>query len=377
MKLLLVSSLFFSLFSFVFSIESMAGAKLPLEKIKLPAGFEITVFTDQVPGARSMTMSPGGTLYVGTRDDKGSVYAIPGAAQGKTRVLTIAKDLKMPNGVAFRDGALYVGAVSKILRFDGIEKKLEHPPQPVTVKDDLPTETHHGWKFMAFGPDGKLYIPIGAPCNVCSSKDPRFASISRMNPDGSGFEVIAHGVRNTVGFDWHPKTRELWFTENGRDLLGDDLPPDELNHLSKTGQDFGFPRCHGEGIRDPEFGGDADCKSAQFTPPARALGAHVAALGMRFYEGSLFPAEYRGEIFVAEHGSWNRTHPDGYRVMHARLEGNRVVSYDAFAEGWLQEEKPWGRPVDVLVAPDGALLVSDDKAGVIYRIAPKKAAKSG
>ena len=272
----------------------------------------------------------------------------------------------MPNGVALRDGALYVGEVSRILRFDNIESSLRTPPAPVVVTESYPSDRHHGWKFIAFGPDGYLYVPVGAPCNTCESQDPVYASITRIRPDGTGREIYASGVRNTVGFDWHPVTKELWFTDNGRDMLGDDVPPDELNRASSKGLHFGYPYCHAGNISDPEFGGRRPC--SDFIAPAKALGPHVAALGMRFYTGSMFPAGYRQQILFAEHGSWNRSMPIGYRVMLAKLKGNEVVGYEPFAEGWLQGRRAWGRPVDVLVMPDGALLVSDDLAGAIYRI---------
>jgi glucose/arabinose dehydrogenase len=265
-----------------------------------------------------------------------------------------------------RDGALYVAEVSRILRFDNIEASLRKPPAPAVVNASYPADTHNGWKFIAFGPDGLLYVPVGAPCNVCERDDPRYASITRMKPDGTGVEVFASGVRNTVGFTWHPDTKDLWFTDNGRDLMGDGVPPDELNRATAKGQHFGFPFCHAGTISDPNFGARRPCTG--FTAPARALGPHVAALGLRFYTGSMFPAEYRRQILIAEHGSWNRSTPIGYRVMKVTLKGNEVVGYEPFVEGWLQKGKPWGRPVDVLVMPDGALLVSDDLAGAVYRI---------
>jgi glucose/arabinose dehydrogenase len=240
----------------------------------------------------------------------------------------------------------------------------------VLVNDGFPSDAHHGWKFIRFGPDGWLYVPVGAPCNICEREDARYASIMRMKPDGSSLEVFASGIRNTVGFDWHPATKELWFTDNGRDMLGDDMPPDELNRAPQKGMNFGFPYCHGKNISDPQYGAKHAC--SQSIPPEQELGPHVAALGMRFYTGATFPAEYRNQIFIAEHGSWNRSHKIGYRVMLVRLEGNRVVKYEEFARGWLQGESAWGRPVDVQVMPDGALLVSDDDAGAIYRIAYKK-----
>jgi len=314
-----------------------------------------------------MTLSPQGTVFVGNRaGDK--VYAVVDADRdGKAEtVYTIASGLDTPNGVAFRDGALYVAEISRILRFDEIEKTLSHPPQPVVVNDDFPKDNSHGWKFIAFGPDGKLYVPVGAPCNICERSDPVYASITRINPDGTGREIFAHGVRNSVGFDWHPRTGELWFTDNGRDWMGDDLPADELNHAPRPGMHFGFPYVHQGDVPDPEYG--LGKKPAEFTLPVRKLGPHVAALGMRFYTGKMFPEEYRGHIFIAEHGSWNRSAPIGYRITLVRLSGSQAVSYETFAEGWLQGRQAWGRPVDVLVMPDGALLVSDDKAGVIYRI---------
>ena len=351
--------------------RARSSRDLPVEKIKLPPGFTISVYVGDVPGARSMALSPAGTLFVGTRDE-GKVYAIRDLNHDSRadQVVIIARGLNMPNGVAFRDGALYVAEVSRVLRFDNIEARLENPPQPVVVNDSFPRDRHHGWKFIRFGPDGKLYVPVGALCNICEPSDERYASILRMNPDGSGLEVFARGIRNTVGFDWHPGTRELWFTDNGRDMLGDDRPPDELNYAPQKGMHFGYPYCHGSNIADPEFGRKRNC--SEFTPPAIELGPHVASLGMRFYTGTMFPPEYRNQIFIAEHGSWNRTRPIGYRVTLVRLQGNRAVKYEVFAEGWLEGERPWGRPVDVQVMPDGALLVSDDYAGAIYRITYRK-----
>lgn len=347
--------------------QSPSPGRLPLSTLTLPPGFSISVYADNVPNARSMTLGPRGTLFVGTRT-AGNVYAILDANkdQKADRVVTLATGLEMPNGVAVRDGSLFVAEVSRILRFDNIEASLDKPPAPVVITGAYPRDRHHGWKFVAFGPDGYLYVPVGAPCNVCERPDPRYSSITRIRPDGSGLEVFASGVRNTVGFDWHPATRELWFTDNGRDMLGDDLPPDELNVAPAKGLHFGFPYCHGGTIADPEFGSKRPC--SEFTPPARTLGPHVAALGMRFYTGTMFPAAFRNQILIAEHGSWNRSTPIGYRVMMVTLSGSRVTGYEPLAEGWLQGRKPWGRPVDVLVMPDGALLVSDDLAGAIYRI---------
>jgi len=328
-----------------------------------------------VPGARSLALGSDGTVFVSTCSAcpaalmrAGKVYALPDR-DGDDRadeVITIASGLNVPNGVAFRDGALYVAEISRVLRFDSIEARLRDPPEPGVVYDGFPTERHHGWKSIAFGPDGKLYLQVGAPCNVCENADERFATIMRMNPDGSDLEVFARGVRNSVGRDWHPSTGELWFTDNGRDLLGDDRPPDELNRAPQAGLHFGFPYCHGGDIPDPQYGRERLC--SEFTPPARRLGPHVAAIGMRFYTGTMFPEEYRNQVMIAEHGSWNRSVPIGYRVTLVRLEGNRAVSYEPFAEGWLQGREAWGRPADVLVMPDGALLVSDNRAGAVYRI---------
>ncbi len=335
--------------------------------ITLPPGFSITVFASHVTGARSMTLGDKGTLFIGTRDE-GKVYAIPDAATGAAAgtTLTIAQGLDWPNGVAFRDGALYVAEQGRIIRFDGIEDRLALPPRPVVVRDGFPRDRAHGWKILRFGPDGKLYVPVGAPCNICEPADP-YASIHRMNPDGSGLETFARGIRNTVGFDWNPATGVLWFTDNGRDSLGDNAPPDELNEAPGPGLHFGYPYLHGARILDPRFGNGKD--PSQFVTPRRELGPHVAALGMRFYTGAMFPVRYRGQIFIAEHGSWNRSVPIGYRISLVRLEGNRAVSYEPFAVGWLQGGAAWGRPVDVQVMPDGALLVSDDLSGTIYRIA--------
>ena len=339
---------------------------LPLDTIKLPPGFRISLYADNVPGARSMALSPDGTLFVGTRGDK--VYALPNRNRAKRadEVVTVLSGLDTPNGVALRDGALYVAEVSRILRFDDIEARLRNPPKPVVVSDRFPTDTHHGWKFIRFGPDGLLYVPVGAPCNICEPDPARYAAIFRMKPDGTALEQYARGVRNTVGFDWDPATRELWFTDNGRDWLGNNAPPDELNHAPRAGMNFGYPYCHGRALADPEFGSKRAC--GEFTTPAMELGPHVASLGMRFYTGKMFPEPYRNQIFIAEHGSWNRVPPLGYRITLVRLRNGQAASYEVFAEGWLRGLTAWGRPVDVQVMPDGALLVSDDKAGVIYRI---------
>lgn len=354
----------------LFSLALPAAAQdrtLPLDKIKLPPGFFIELWAE-VPNARELALGKNGTVFAGSMSE-GKVYAIT-ETDGKRQVRTIAEGLNLPIGVAFKDGALYVSAVNRILRFDDIEGKLDQPGKPVVITDAYPTEKHHGGKFIAFGPDGLLYVPVGAPCNICEPPPETFALISRMKPDGTGLEVYAQGVRNTVGFDWHPETKELWFTDNGRDWMGDSLPPDELNRAPRKGMHFGYPYCHGGDVPDPKFGAKRDC--SKFSPPEAKLDPHVAPLGMRFYTGKMFPAEYRNNIFVAEHGSWNRRNKIGYRLKLVRLKNSKVVKQEVFAEGWLEQENAWGRPVDVLVMPDGALLVSDDYAGVIYRISYKK-----
>ena len=340
---------------------------LPLDKIRLPPGFDITLFAANVPNARGMAWGDRGTLFVGSRRE-GKVYAIRHQGGKSTQVLVIATDLNMPSGLAFSNGALYVGAVDRILRYDDIEARLASNPvgalRPVVVSDKFPDETHHGWKYLRFSPDGWLYVPVGAPCNVCTPSA-RHALIARIRPDGSGYEVFARGVRNSVGFDFDPVTRELWFTDNGRDSMGDDLPSDELNHAPRAGMHFGFPYCHQGDTPDPD---NATRPCSEFTPPVAKLGPHVASLGMRFYTGTQFPAEYRNNIFIAEHGSWDRSKKIGYRVKRAIVAGGKLVRQEVFAEGWLQGESAWGRPADIEVMADGSLLVADDHAGAIYRI---------
>jgi glucose/arabinose dehydrogenase len=357
------------------------AAQLPLQEIKLPPGFAIEVYSDQVPNARQMALSPRGILYVGSMRE-GKVHAVVDENKDghADKVHVIAKGLKMPSGVAFRDGALYVADINRVLRWDGIDARIANPPAPTVVSEAFPSDRHHGWKFIAFGPDGLLYVPVGAPCNICEGEKPIYATITRMkvgvDGKGSAPEVFASGIRNSVGFDWHPQTHELWLTDNGRDELGNDIPPDELDRAPQPGLHFGFPYCHGGDIADPEFGEKQGCD--KFVKPAIKLGPHVAAIGMRFYTGTMFPAAYRNQAFIAEHGSWNRDQPIGYRVTLVKVDGNRAHSYETFAEGWLRKGgKAWGRPADVLVMPDGALLVSDDEAGAIYRISYRGARKAG
>ena len=348
------------IFAALFAFGSSASAEIQLDKIKLPPGFKISVYAKDLKGARSLAWGKNGTLFVGSRSE-GKVYAIDSA--GKT--YTIAEKLNSPNGIAFRDGALYVAEIQRLSRFDQIEDRLSNPP-PSVLLARFQTDSHHGWKFIAFGPDGKLYVPQGAPCNICEIKDP-YATIGTIDPDGKNYKIYARGIRNTVGFDWHPVTKELWFTDNGRDMLGDDSPPDELNRAPQAEMHFGFPFCHAGTILDPSFGKKMKCED--YTAPEQKLGPHVAALGMRFYTGSQFPQKYFQQIFIAEHGSWNRSTPLGYRVTLVTLdEKGKAKSYENFAEGWLQNGKSWGRPVDVLNAPDGSLLVSDDQAHAVYKI---------
>jgi glucose/arabinose dehydrogenase len=347
-----------------------------LDRLTLPRGFHVAVYADQVPDAREIVLGARGTVFVGSMG-AGKVYALTDAdGDGRAeRVRVVASGLDMPVGVAFRDGDLYVSSVRRILVLRGIEDRLDAPPRPELVTDKLPYKPgDHGWKFIAFGPDGKLYVPVGAPCNLCEvGRD--YGKLMRMNADGSGLEDVAYGIRNTVGFTWRPGTSELWFTDNGRDLLGDDLPSDELNRLDKAGQHFGYPYCHQGDILDPGLGKGRRC--SDYVPPVLKLGAHVAALGLRFYQGGQFPAAYRGALVIAEHGSWNRTEKSGYRVMAVRFKDGKVAAYEPLVDGFQHDESAWGRPADVQPLPDGSLLVSDDLAGAVYRVSYGEAGARG
>lgn len=351
-----------------FAVSACAEkAPVNLEKIKLPPGFHISVYTDQTPDARSMALGDDGTVYVGTQEDK--VYALRDTNHdGKAdSVLTLASGLNMPNGVTILKADLYVAEINRIIKFSDITANLGKLPKPQVVFDAYPEDRHHGWKYLRVGPDGKLYAGVGAPCNTCLSDKEIYASLTRMDPDGKNFEVFAHGIRNTVGFDWQPRTGELFFTDNGRDKLGDDVPPEELNGAAKPGMHFGFPFCHAGDIADPEFGKLKAC--SEFTAPAWKFPAHVAPLGVRFYRGNSFPSSYQGNLFVAQHGSWNRSTPQGYRVVLVKFKEGKPVAEEVFAEGWLQANGDvLGRPVDVLELADGSLLVSDDLQGAVYRI---------
>jgi glucose/arabinose dehydrogenase len=350
-----------------------------LGDIQLPPGFEISLYATGVDGARSMALGEDGTLYVGTRTDSGwnkrdTVYAVINrdgdAVADEVKVLLTGLDV--PNGVAVKDGDLYVAEVSRLLRYDDIADRLDNPPAPVVLNDSFPTDLHHGWKYLRFGPDDRLYVGVGAPCNTCEVEGD-YATIISLAADGSDKQIYARGIRNTVGFDWHPQTGELFFTDNGRDMWGNDTPPEELNHAPAPGMHFGFPHRYGADLADDEY--PTDQAASAFTPPAVAFPAHNALLGMRFYTGDQFPASYGNQLFIAAHGSWNREPPDGYRLYRAIIEDGEATGYEVFADGWLTPENTyWGRPVDVIQAPDGALLVSDDHADVIYRISYRGAA---
>lgn len=356
-----------------------AVSDLPIDRLKLPEGFTIEVYADSIDGARSMAMGSDGTLFVSTRNDK-TVYAVQDRDQDykADRIMILDSTLEVPNGIAFKDGSLYVAEVNRLLRYDDVESKLENPGTPTVVYDDYPTEFHHGWKYIAFGPDDKLYVPVGAPCNICDSTvaDQRYATITRMDPDGSNREIYAHGVRNTVGFTWHPETKEMWFTDNGRDMMGDDIPPCELNRITEAGQHFGYPFCHGGVVKDTEFGDQRPCED--FVAPVQALGAHVAPLGVKFYTGNMFPQKYKNQAFIAEHGSWNRSSKVGYKISLVELEDNKAVSYTTFLEGWLDQDsqEQFGRPVDILFLQDGSMLISDDYGDAIYRVTYDKSVAS-
>ena len=338
--------------------------KLALAQLKLPKGFKIDVYASGIANARSLRVGDKGTVFVSNRQlDK--VYAVVDK-DGKRETKVIASGLDRPNGLAFLNGTLYIGEGTKISKLENIEDQLDNPPNPVVIYDDLPNHQSHGWKFIAIGPDNKLYINVGAPCNICIPPEEN-AQIRRINLDGSGAEAFARGVRNSVGFDWHPATKELYFTDNGRDWLSEDLPEDELNRVTKAGQDFGFPYCHQGNFTDREVGWGRSCE--EFVKPVALLGPHSAALGMRFYTGKMFPESYRNAIFIARHGSWNRTKKIGGDVVVARLNKDGTVkSVEPFITGFLQNNEYWGRPVDVHIMKDGSLLVSDDYAGAVYRV---------
>lgn len=357
------------------NINPPAKPEVPIsdldERINLPEGFHIHKYAEDVENARSMCYSPDGTLFVGTRG-LGSVYALKDTDGDfvADKKYILLEDGNMPNGVAYRNGDLYVAEVSRILKFKDIENNLDSPPTPEVIYDKYPMEEHHGWKYINFGPDGKLYVPVGAPCNICESEDQVFNTITRLDVDSKEMEIVQKGVRNSVGFTWHPETGDLWFTDNGRDWLGDDMPACELNRAAKSGLHFGFPYCHQGDLLDDEFGASKTCD--EYEAPVQKLGPHVAPLGIEFYSGNMFPTKYQNNVaFIAEHGSWNRSKKIGYRITAVTLDQNHnAIAYDIFADGWLDvaADEAWGRPVDLEYLPDGSMLVSDDFGDSIYRI---------
>jgi glucose/arabinose dehydrogenase len=340
-----------------------AAGEIPVDKLKVPSGFKVSLWASGIPNARVMTWGDKGTLFVSSRV-AGNVYAVLDKG-GSREVKTIAKGLNLPNGIAFKNGVLYVAEIHRITKMEGIEDKLDAPPAMTPVYETLPKDAPHGWKYLAFGPDGKLYFNIGAPCNICMPPDTH-ANISRVNPDGTGFEYFALGVRNSVGFDWHPATKELYFATHARDWLGEDTPSDRLDHAPKKGLHFGYPYCHDGDVADPQFGKDRGC--AEFPRPVVKTGPHVAGNGVQFYTGSMFPPEYQNRMFLAQRGSWNRTQKSGFKVMMVTLRPGDAPRYETFAEGWLEGDKFWGRPVYTQQMKDGSLLISDDYTGAIFRV---------
>jgi glucose/arabinose dehydrogenase len=340
--------------------------EIPVSSIQVPAGFKVELWASGMPGARAMARGDNGKIYIGTRAI-GRVYEVTDTAGQRTSRVVVDK-LQQPAGVAFRNGSLYVMAIDRVLRFDGIEGRPDVAPVDMTAAFRLPKEPHHNWKYIAFGPDGKLYVPFGAPCNICVPGE-EYAQIRRYNADGSGMEVIARGVRNTVGFDWHPTTKELWFTDHGRDWMGDEGPEDELNRVSAPNANFGFPYCHANGVPDRDLKKDRPCDGTQL--PVQTLGPHTAVVGTTFYTGSMFPAEYRNTLFVARKGSWNRTQKSGFDVVNVRMEADgRNARVMPFMGGFLNtaNDSFTGRPAYLLQLPDGSMLVSDEQLGAIYRI---------
>lgn len=346
---------------------------IPVSKLKVPAGFKVELWASGLPGGRAMALSDDGKkVYVGTRII-GRVYEVTNEGDKRT-VRVVVDKLTQPAGVAYKDGALYVFAIDKVLKYDGIASNPNAQPQDLTAKFDLPPEQHHNWKYVAFGPDGKLYVPFGSPCNICEPPTKEYGQIRRYNPDGSGKEVIATGIRNSVGFDWHPKTKELWFTDHGRDWMGDDGPQDELNRIAKPGAFYGFPYCHAQGVPDADIKKANPCKGV--TLPVALMGAHAANMGVKFYTGSMFPAEYQNTMFIARKGSWNRTKPSGFDVVNVRPSADgKSVKVTRFMTGFQESAdsyKFWGRPAYIAQMPDGALLVSDEQVGAIYRVSYQK-----
>ncbi|WP_233583254.1 sorbosone dehydrogenase family protein [Candidimonas sp. SYP-B2681] len=347
------------------------ASEIPIDKLSMPAGFKAEIWATGLPGGRAMARGDDGKVYVGTRGI-GRVYEVTDAG-GSRSVRTVADKLNQPAGVAFKDGSLYVMAIDKVLRYDGIEKNPTAAPVDMTEKFSLPPEQHHNWKYIAFGPDGKLYVPFGAPCNICELPTQEYAQIRRYNADGSGMEVLAQGVRNSVGFDWHPATQELWFSNHGRDWMGDDVPNDTLNRISKTGLNFGFPYCHQGNVADPDINKADACEGVE--QPVALMGPHAASLGVAFYTGDMFPAEYRNALLAARKGSWNRSKKTGFDVVMVKADADgKNAKVEPFLTGFMNEadQSFWGRPAYLMQMPDGAMLVSDEQNGAIYRISYSK-----
>ncbi len=354
------------LFFFFLSFQS-AFASLPLNKLKLPEGFSISIYA-KVPGARELALGQDGVVFVGTRGE-GKVYAlIPSKNFHKAKaVLTLAANLNEPNGVAFFQGDLYVAEIHKVIKYPNIMAHLNKPEKAEVINNRFPNRRWHGYKYIKFGPDKKLYIAVGMPCNTCNYRksQPMFGTIMRMDTDGKHLEIFAKGIRNSVGFDWNPITKVLWFTDNGQDMLGDNTPPDEINRAPEKGMDFGFPFFYGDNVPAPGYKG---ISNQGMSIPAHNLQAHVAPLGLEFYQGTMFPKKYQNQIFIAEHGSWNRSSKVGYKVIAVTVKNGKVTEVSPFITGWLQRQTYWGRPVDFVTLPDGSLLISDDDAGVVYRV---------
>ncbi|XOV82991.1 MAG: PQQ-dependent sugar dehydrogenase [bacterium] len=352
---------------FCVSAAQTLHAEIP-KALVVPPGFSVETLNFVAPNARQMALTENGTLILGSRR-AGNVYAVPNALTAPAPdVITLLSNLRMPSGVAVHNGDLYVGAVERILKVTDIDSALHADVSYTVITDQLPGESHHGWKYLKFGPDNALYVPVGAPCNICLSADPRFASLLKMDPATGETSIYAQGIRNTVGFDWHPDDGSVWITDNGRDMMGDDIPPEEINIATRPGKHFGYPFIHGDDIADPEFGQHKDRSRYTFTAPALNIQAHSAALGITFYTHTQFPKDYKNAVFIAEHGSWNRTEKVGYQVSVVLKKANGVLSYQPFVTGWLHGQENWGRPNDVLMTPDGSLLISDDQGGVVYRV---------
>ena len=347
------------------------ASQIPIDKLRMPAGFKAEIWATGLPGGRAMTRGDDGKIYVGTRGI-GRVYEVTDGGSART-VRTVVDKLNQPAGVAFKNGSLYVMAIDKMLRYDGIEKNPSAVAVDMTDKFQLPKEQHHNWKYISFGPDGKLYVPFGAPCNICELPSQEYAQIRRYNADGSGMEVIARGVRNSVGFDWHPATKELWFSNHGRDWLGDDSPNDTLNRLSKTGLNYGFPYCHQGNLPDPEIKKANACEGVD--QPVAMMGTHAATMGVMFYTGNMFPPEYRNVLLNARKGSWNSTKKTGYDVVVVKADADgKNAKVEPFLTGFMNDadQSFWGRPAYLMQMPDGAVLVSDEQTGAIYRVSYSK-----